>query len=529
MTEPPITNTTLGALRGCADDGVCAFRGVPYAASPIGRARWRAAQPHPGWDGVRDATQYGPSPPQPWRPGGQPPVGSHGEPPFGEDCLTLNVWTPGIDDRRRPVLVWIHGGGFLTGSGNLPFYAADTFARDGDLVGISINYRLGPLGFLSGAGDANVWLTDQVAALQWVAANAAAFGGDPGRITVAGQSGGAFSIAALAQHPDAQGLFQRAILQSPPLGLHLPSAEDAVERTWSLARQLGHTDLEAMHQEPWERLIAGTIEVLGEYARFGEWSVAFPPVIDEATLPRHPIDALTNTGIDLLIGWTSGEASFAFGMNPQYAATTRDQVIAWMGTRYGDRAEAWYDARAAASAAPRPLDVLMQMVTDDLFRRSGLHVADARAVSRPVHAYQFEVSSRLLGGALGATHCMELPFTFANISRWGSAPFIQHVSPDVVERVTGVLHNAWIRFIRDGDPNRENAPPWRPYTAADRAVLVVGDENIQVATDKVGLPPAPDGEHQPGDPQFPPRRHHRPAGTVAIMAASLPRKRSPRR
>jgi carboxylesterase type B len=490
MTEPPITSTTLGSLRGCLEDTLCVFRGVPYAAPPVGRARWRAARPHPGWGGVRDATQYGPSAPQPWRPGGLPPVGSHGEPPFDEDCLTLNVWTPGIDDLRRPVLVWIHGGGFLTGSGNLPFYAADTFARDGDLVAISINYRLGPLGFLSGAGDANVWLTDQVAALRWVSANAAAFGGDPGRITVAGQSGGAFSIAALAQHPDAQGLFQRGILQSPPLGLDLPSTEDAAERTRSLARQLGHADLETMHREPWERLIAGTIGVLGEHARFGEWSLAFLPVIDEATLPQHPIDALTNTGIDLLIGWTSDEASFAFGMNPQYAATTREQVIAWINTRHGDRAEILYDAYAQASLNSRPLDVLTQMVTDDLFRRSGLHVADGRAAARPVHAYQFEVSSPLLGGALGATHCMELPFTFANISRWGSAPFIQDLSPEVIERVTGVLHNAWIRFVRDGDPNHQGTPPWQPYTAEDRAVLVVGDENIQLATDKVKTPPA---------------------------------------
>ncbi len=485
MTELPTTSTTLGTLRGCVEDGLCVFRGVPYAAPPVGPARWKAARPHPAWDGVRDATEHGPSAPQPWRPGGMPPIGSHGEPPFGEDCLTLNVWTPGIDDARLPVLVWIHGGGFLTGSGNLPFYAADTFARDGNVVAISISYRLGPLGFLSGIGDANVWLTDQVAALRWIAANATAFGGDPGRITLAGQSGGAFSIAALAQHPDTRGLFQRGILQSPPLGFDPPAAEDVVERTWSLARQLGHTDLESLHQEPWERLIEGTIGVIGEYAKFGEWSLAFLPVIDKATLPRHPMDALAGAGIDLVIGWTSDEASFAFGMNPQYAATTREQVIAWAGARYGDRAESLYDACAQARADSRPLDVLTQIVTDDLFRSGGLHVADTRAGSRPVHAYQFEVSSRLLGGALGATHGMELPFTFANISRWGGAPFIQDLPPAVIERVTGVLHNAWLGFVRDGDPNREGVPSWRPYTAENRAVLVVGDDNIRVETDKV--------------------------------------------
>jgi carboxylesterase type B len=142
MTDQPIVTTTTGTLRGRAEDALMAFRGVPYAAPPAGAARWRAARSHPGWTGVRDATGYGPSAPQPWLPGGSPVIGTHGDPPFGEDCLTLNLWTPGLDAARRPVLVWIHGGGFLTGSGNMPAYAADTFARDGDLVGISINYRL---------------------------------------------------------------------------------------------------------------------------------------------------------------------------------------------------------------------------------------------------------------------------------------------------------------------------------------------------------------------------------------------------
>jgi para-nitrobenzyl esterase len=412
-----------------------------------------------------------------------PPVGSHGAPPFGEDCLTLNLWTPGIDDARRPVLVWIHGGGFLTGSGNLPFYACDTFARDGDLVAISINYRLGPLGFLSGLGDANVWLTDQIAALQWIAANVAAFGGDPARVTLAGQSGGALSIAALSQHPGARGLFRRGILQSPPLGLDLPTAEEALARTESLARQLGHDDLDALREEPWERLIGGTIGVMGEYAQFGEWELAFLPVIDEATMPRHPVDALADTDIDLVIGWTSGEASFAFGMHPQYAGANREQVIGWAGTRYGDRAAALYHRYAEATGAASPRDVLTQMVTDGLFRCGGLQVAAARAVSRPAHVYQFEVASPLLGGALGATHCMELPFTFANIDRWGPAPFIQGIPAEIVERVTGPMRDAWISFIRDGDPNPRRADFWPPYRPDDPAVLVIGTDAIRVVND----------------------------------------------
>jgi len=485
MTDQPIVDTTVGMVRGRAEDGLLAFRGIPYAAPPVGPARWRAARPHPGWTGVRDATGYGPSAPQPWMPGGSPVIGTHGDPPFAEDCLTLNLWTPGLDDARRPVLVWIHGGGFLTGSGNMPAYATDTFARDGDLVGISINYRLGPLGFLAGVGDENVWLTDQVAALQWIAANVAAFGGDPARITLAGQSGGAFSIAALAQHPGARDLFHRGILQSPPLGLELPSAEDAATRTRALARHLGHDSIDALRGEPWENLIGGTIGVLGEYAEFGEWSLAYCPVIDDATMPRHPIAALTDTNLEVTIGWTRDEASFAFALDPRYAGTTSEQVTAWAAKRYPGRAEDLYHAYAAAHPGRDPAGVLSQIVTDQLFRCGGLRVADQRARTRPVRVYQFEVTSPLAAGALGATHCLDLPFTFASMDRWASAPFIQGLRDDVANRVTGALHDAWIAFARDGDPSHPGIPSWHPYDAEGRAVLVIADDDIRVMP---GLP-----------------------------------------
>ena len=222
---------------------------------------------------------------------------------------------------------------------------------------------------------------------------------------------------------------------------------------------------------------------MGEYARFGEWGLAFLPVIDEATMPRHPSATLRDADIDLLIGWTSGEASFAFGMNPQYAEATRDQVTGWASTHYGDRAAALYDVYAEASPAASPRDVLTQMVTDGLFRCGGLRVAAARAVSRPVYAYQFEVTSPLAGGALGATHCMELPFTFANIDRWGPAPFVQGIPPEIIDRATDTLHNAWISFVRDGDPNPGRAGSWRPYRADDPAVLVIRDDDVRVVND----------------------------------------------
>jgi para-nitrobenzyl esterase len=474
-----------GRVRGAVEGGLSVFRGLPYAASPVGALRWRAAQPHPGWAEVRAATQAGPSAPQPWSPEGLPVLGRHGEPPFDEDCLTLNLWTPGCDRSGRPVLIWIHGGGFVSGSGNLPMYAGDTFARDGDMVAVSVNYRLGPLGFLVGLGDANLWLTDIAAAVRWVAANAAEFGGDPAQITLAGQSGGALAIGALAQLPETRGLFHRAILQSLPFAPEVVQADvaAATAQTRELARRLGHADIEALRTEPWEQLVSGMLRLMVDLDQFGEWRLAFLPVIDEATMPRHPAAGLEATEADLIVGWTRDEAAFAFGADPTYASITRQQVIDWAAKRWGQHAEAMHRAYAAAEPEAGPRNVLIRMYTDHLFRKGGLALADSRAASRPVHAYQFEVASPWNGGVLGAPHCVELPFTFANLERWTNSPLAQGFHPDVVERVSGALHQAWIAFIRTGDPNHPGVPVWPAYREGDREVLRIREDGILAAPD----------------------------------------------
>ncbi|GAB4583844.1 carboxylesterase/lipase family protein [Nocardia sp. IFM 10818] len=472
MSAQPIAETKSGMLRGRNEDGVTAFLGVPYAAPPTGPNRWRAARPHPGWAGVRDATAYGPSAPQPRPPQPHPLIGFHGEPPFDEDCLTLNIWTPAADDARRPVVVWLHGGGFLTGSGNLDRYATDTFARNGDIVAVSINYRLGPLGFLSGLGDPNAWLTDQIAAVQWIAENIAAFGGDPERITLAGQSGGAFAIAALAQHPSTRGLFQRVILQSMPFAWELIGADIAVERTRALARHLGHGEhIDALREEPWERLILGTQAVMAEYAAFGVWSLAYTPVLDPETIPRHPMETLASADVDMILGWTRDEAAFAFGVDPRYGTATRDQVIDWAATRYSD-----IDAAAVLAGGLSPGEAVVRIVGDVMFRAPGLRMAQERAdAARPAYVYQFDVSSPM-GPAVGAAHCLELPFTFGNLDRWSAAPFARGFEPESAERITDTLHRAWIGFIRDGDPTHAGLPSWPAYRSGAPAVLTVGDE-----------------------------------------------------
>ena len=501
---PTLVTLPAGRLRGVAEGGLTVFRGVPFAAPPVGELRWRPARPHPGWSGTLDATGYGPSAPQPYREAGDPVLGGHGSPPFDEDCLTLNVWTPGADAAARPVLVWIHGGGFVSGSGSMPTYSGESFARDGDLVVVTLNYRLGPLGYLyfgpdgdvgEGTGEhaeestgentgqrtgedvgaGNFWLTDQLAALRWVRENIAAFGGDPDQVTVAGQSGGAVSTAVLAGHPEGRRLFRRAILQSPPFGLHIPDPAESLRRTAVFLEVVGAKSVEELRGVPWPRLVEVMGEMFGRTTQWGYWPTPFLPVLDGVTLERHPADLLLDgdgTDIDVLIGWTREEANFGFALDPGYAAATREQVVARAADTFGGRAAEVYAAYEAARPGARPVDVLMDLISDELFRVPGVELAERRAVAgRPVWAYQFDLPTPAYEGRLAAAHCLELPFVFDNFDDWSHAPFLAGIDPVVRAGLAASMHRAWISFVRTGDPNHAALPYWERYDQQTRATM----------------------------------------------------------
>ena len=249
--ETLVVHTKAGALHGAREDGVAVLRGVPYAAPPVGDLRFQPPQPVPAWSGARDATRDGPIAPQ-----GRSRLAhimGDFEHPQSEDCLTLSIWTPAPDTKKRPVMVWLHGGAFSSGAGSLAWYSGEKFAADGDIVAVSINYRLGALGFLClpGVSEGNLGLLDQVAALEFVRDNIAAFGGDPDNVTVVGQSAGAASIAILMTMPQARGLFRRAILQSTPFGRMSRTPEDA--------HRIGRRLLDVLGLKPEE---AGTLTTL---------------------------------------------------------------------------------------------------------------------------------------------------------------------------------------------------------------------------------------------------------------------------
>src|SRR5499427_10768326 len=289
-----VVRTKAGDLRGARENGVAVFRGVPYAAPPVGDLRFAPPRPGQPWQGVRDARQDGPIAPQ-GRSRLAHVMGDF-ERPQSEDCLTLTIWTPAPDAAKRPVLVWLHGGAFSSGAGSLPWYSGERFAANGDMVVVSINYRLGALGFLylPGVSDGNLGLLDQVAALRFVRDNIAAFGGDPDNVTVVGQSAGASSIAMLMTMPAARGLFRRAILQSTPFGRMSRKLEDAHRIGGRLLEVLGlkAEEAEKLKSLPFAQLLTAQSEVARLEKKFADALAPFWPVIDGRIYPGEVAPAL---------------------------------------------------------------------------------------------------------------------------------------------------------------------------------------------------------------------------------------------
>ena len=305
MEEPMIVTTAQGQLEGIERHGAWQFRGIPYAAPPVGELRFRPPEPPVPWEGVRSAAEFGPVS---WQSmGGTAQLLGDGERETSEDCLFLNVTTPACDDGARPVMVWIHGGGFVNGSGSVPWYDGTRLVTRGDVVVVSINYRLGALGFLwlgdldPGRASSGVnGLLDQVAALRWVHDNIAAFGGDPGNVTVFGESAGAMSVATLLALPAARGLFHKAVAQSGAAS-NTFSPKVASEITSSIMSRLGVTDLDGLLAATPEALLDATAKVTGELFHdpgriSGPTGIAlampFQPVVDGEWLPVDPLEAV---------------------------------------------------------------------------------------------------------------------------------------------------------------------------------------------------------------------------------------------
>ena len=472
----PLVEVAGGQLRGkwTPEGDVAVFRGIPYAAPPVGPLRFQPPRPPAPWQGERDATAYGPMAPQ--NIGVMERVWGAQQLDTDEDCLTLNVWTPRPDSAKRPVMVWIHGGAFVTGSGTTPWYDGRNFVRRGDLVFVTINYRLGALGFLhlaelggeAYASSGNCGLLDQVAALRWVQDNIDAFGGDPAQVTVFGESAGAASVGTLLGLPAASGLFHRAILQSGACAF-VSSRERAAgmaEETFRAAG-LDPTDLAGLLGAPVTQLLEAQEKV---YTHHAASALPYQPVIDGITLPEAPLDAVAKgsaASVAVVVGTTSEEMKLFTLMDPDLAASDESGMRARITEVFGERAaealEVYRDNRQGDSNVA----VWTAVATDAVFRMPAIRLLEHQvAVNKDCWAYLFTMRSTAFGGALGACHALDIPFVFDNLDRPGVNLFTG--DPPGAADLAKAMHSSWVDFARDGDPG------WPRYEPARRATMEFG-------------------------------------------------------
>jgi carboxylesterase type B len=478
-----VVRTRQGEVRGSVADGVNTFKGIPYAAAPFGANRFRPPQPVEAWSGVRDALCFGPEAPQ-LRP--PPQIQALVPDPAvpGEECLNLNIWSPDRGSAGLPVMVWLHGGMFEVGSG--ASYDGSRFARDG-VVCVTLNYRVGADGFLYlGGGNANLGLLDQVAALEWVRENIAAFGGDPGNVTIFGQSAGAMSVGTLLSMPRADGLFRRAIAQSGAAHTVMSSAT-ARRIGRHLAERLGvPATREALAAVPVDRFLMAQAELKGELLahpdpeRWGAEVVTsmlpWHPVIDGEVIPAPPIDRIAagaGAHVDLLVG-TNTEDWKLFRVADGTIDQITEEILTGPVALYGYQALAAYGlpvetalaAYRAADPGASPGELLAAVQTDWWCRIPALRLADAHAGDpAATFMYEFGWRSPAFGGRLGACHALEIAFVFDTLDKGPDQMVGPLLGANPPQPLADAMHSAWVAFATGGDPG------WPKYDPRRRATM----------------------------------------------------------
>lgn len=478
-----VAETAYGRVRGSEKDGVQVFKGIPYAAPPVGELRWQPPTEPKPWPGELAAQDYGKWAPQ--NPSALDAVmgGEQGE--QAEDCLTLNVWTPALDAGKRPVMVWIHGGGFSIGSGAQGVYEGRTLCRRGDVVVVTINYRLGMLGFANLAAatggairtTGNEGLLDQVRALAWVRENIASFGGDPRNVTIFGESAGGMSVGTLLALPAARGLFHKAIAQSGACHTAAPAETgrrvgEAVSKATGLGaeglRRASTADLLAAQR----RIEAGRVD---GYPLHRLGSLPFRPVVDGAVLPLAPIDAVARgaaAGIPVLAGSTLEEWKLFGAMQPvireldEEAMEKRLRLLIDEAHVSGIVAT-YREALSSRGIEPTPPEVFTAIQTDRIFRMPALRLLERqRGHDSRVYSYLFDWRSPAARGALGACHAVELAFVFGTHTKPGAAKFYGQ-GPEA-DALAAATMDAWVSFARTGDPG------WPAYDESARSTRILG-------------------------------------------------------
>jgi len=482
-----VVKTKSGELEGVFERNLCTFKGVPYAAPPVGGLRWLPPQPCKPWEGVRPAKEYGSIAPQ--NAMSLPGLSEKPE-PQSEDCLFLNIFSPGLDDARRPVMVWMHGGAFCMGSGSAPSYSTGTLAANGNVVLVTINYRLGALGFLNLKeltngkipSTGNEGLQDQVAALRWVKDNIAAFGGDPDNVTVFGESAGAMSIGCLLNLPEARGLFHKAILESAvgemarPLNMSVEIAGEFLR-----ALDLGAHDIAALKNLSLEKMLRAQQIVA---AKTGQGGAPVIPVADGVVMPRMPLSSMEaglGSRVPTLVGSNLEEDKLFSMMSPRVYGIDEDGLRRAASKFVAERdaeklIETYRRAKALRGEPVTPFEIYSALSTDVMFRKTAIRIATAQCKHAPGgYNYLFCWKSPAAGGRLGACHALEVGFVFGNYDAafGGSGP--------AADKLSGEMQDAWLSFARTGNPSCRSLGNWPQYCEGRSSMVFDTNSRVEKA------------------------------------------------
>lgn len=492
--EEPVARTAYGTVSGRWDGTVAVWRSIPYAAAPRGPWRFRPPEPPARWDGIRDCTTFGEIAPQTM--GNMVPVDSGLQ--MGEDCLWLNVWSPrsgSQTDEPRPVMVWLHGGAYCLGTAAQEIYDGRKLAEAGDVLVVSVNYRLGALGFLdlsslSSDFTPNLGLHDQIAALEWVRDNIAAFGGDPGNVTLFGESSGAGCVTALLTAPRAAGLFHRAIAQSPPAtSIFGPERAAGVARRFLELLELPAARASELLDCPLDRIVAAADILLDEVPMQAPGTLAAAPVVDGDLLPTYPIDRFQHGRshrVPLIIGTNRDEASLFRLFRSPIMPVTPDAVNAMLRNVQASHPDLPPERIAEITSAYPDLNKsrgALAMSTDAAFRMPAHWVAEAHAKHSPTWMYRFDHATPMLRAArVGAGHATELPYVFGNFGTLNVDPTFWLGGRKIATEISGRMMRRWLAFATHGVPAAlDGSKHWPPYRPATRTTLLI--DNIDRVVD----------------------------------------------